>query len=46
MMHSMPSQRRVIIDKRLKTNARFWELAVGCRIDAEPVRDIQGCTPK
>lgn len=37
---------RAKTDKRLKTNARFWELALGCRVDAETVRDIQGCTPK
>lgn len=33
-------------DKRLMTKARYWELALGCRIDAAPVRGIQGCTPK
>lgn len=45
-MQPIQGQKLVKIDKRLKTNARFWELALGCRVDAETVRDIQGCTPK
>jgi hypothetical protein len=36
----------LVVEKRLKTNSRYWELALGCRIDADPVREIQGCTPK
>jgi hypothetical protein len=35
-----------LADKRLTTNARFWALALGCRVDPAPVREIQGCTPK
>jgi len=33
-------------EKRLKVGARHWEWALGCRIDADSVREIQGCTPE
>lgn len=46
MYRNMLRRKPLMADKRLKTNARFWQLALACRVDADPVRDIQGCTPK
>lgn len=46
-MNRMTSMRKTnVVSRRLMTNARFWELALACRIDADTVREIQGCTPK
>ncbi|MCH2547987.1 MAG: hypothetical protein MK052_10320 [Alphaproteobacteria bacterium] len=46
MIRIMNMRKTHISAKRLKTNARYWELALACRIDADTVRQIQGCTPK
>lgn len=46
MIRSIAMRKLTIAEKRLKTNARYWELALGCRVDADTVREIQGCTPK